>query len=71
MMVALPPEYWYPLALLPLPEFVEMLRLWADQVHFKRFLKALQRKKNKKPKPPFDPNRPHVSTARLLQSSLS
>ena len=50
--------------------WVEMLRLWAAQIHLKRFLQAPKRKKNKKPKSPFGRNRPHVSTARLLQSSL-
>lgn len=68
MMVALPPQSWQRFAALPLSEFLDCLQQWAAQVSLKRFLKSPRGPKKKKPKIPYDPKHPHVSTARLLSS---
>jgi len=68
LMVALPPESWQTLTTLPLPEFLNCLQQWAANVHLKRFLKSPRGSKKKKPKLPYDPKHPHVSTAKMLKS---
>jgi hypothetical protein len=67
MMVALPAQEWLPFRDLSVKDMAGCLRHLAGQVCLKRFPKAKTKPKKKpKPKPPFDPKKPHVSTARLL-----
>jgi hypothetical protein len=66
MMIAIPPQEWEFISSLNLSAFSELLKQWAAQVDLKRF--ASSPRDVKKPRPPREqkPNRPHVSTARLL-----
>ena len=66
MMIALPPEDWQDLGTMGLPQFSSLLPDWAHSVNLKAFTSAPRKPKQKKPKPPYDPRHPHVSTARLL-----
>ncbi len=66
MMIALPPEDWQDLATMSLPQFSSRLQDWARFVNLKAFTSTKRKPKKKKPKPPYDPRHPHVSTARLL-----
>ncbi len=67
MMIALPPEEdWQDLATMSLSQFSSLLQDWAGLVNLKAFTSTPRKAKKKKPKPPYDPAHPHVSTARLL-----
>ncbi len=66
MMIALPPEDWSDLATMSLPQFSSLLQDWAGKVKLEAFTSTKRKPKKKKPKPPYDPRHPHVSTARLL-----
>ena len=66
MMIALPPEDWSDLGTMSLPQFSSLLQDWARSVNLKAFTSTQRKPKKKKPKPPYDPRHPHVSTARLL-----
>lgn len=68
MTIALPDEAWHPLAQLGLAEFCQTLTEWASTVKLKFFTKATRTPKKQKQKRQFDPKRPHVSTARLLNT---
>ncbi len=66
MMIALPPEDWQDLGIMSLPQFSSLLQDWAGKVKLEAFTSTKRKPKKKKPKPPYDPRHPHVSTARLL-----
>ena len=59
-------EDWQDLGTMSLPQFSSLLQDWANSVNLKAFTSAPRKPKQKKPKPPYDPRHPHVSTARLL-----
>jgi hypothetical protein len=66
MMVAIHPREWLPFRNMTAMELANVLRSLAARVDLKRYKKAPT--KNKKPKTPrkYDPEHPHVSTAKLL-----
>ena len=66
MMIALPSSDWQDLATMGLPQFSSLLQDWGQSVNLKAFTSTKRKPKKKKPKPPYDPRHPHVSTARLL-----
>ena len=66
MMIALPPEDWSDLGTMDLSQFSSLLQVWGQSVNLKAFTSNPRKAKKKKPKPPYDPRHPHVSTARLL-----
>ncbi len=66
MMIALPPEDWPNFQVLNLSQLASLLQDWASRVNLKALTKTPRKAKKKKPKPPYDPAHPHVSTARLL-----
>ena len=66
MMIALPPEDWSDLGTMSLSQFSSLLQVWGQSVNLKAFTSTPRKAKKKKPKPPYDPRHPHVSTARLL-----
>ncbi|MEH1771181.1 MAG: hypothetical protein V7L30_33190 [Nostoc sp.] len=66
MMIAIPDVEWKFLNHLSLPAFAELLKQWATQVDLKRFASSPKARKQPQPKRKREPNRPHVSTARLL-----
>ena len=63
---SLPPEDWSDLGTMSLPQFSSLLQDWAQLVNLKAFTSTKRKPKKKKPKLPYDPRHPHVSTARLL-----
>ncbi len=65
-MIALPPEDWSDLGTMSQPQFSSLLQNWAGKVKLEAFTSAPRKPQKKKPKPPYDPRHPHVSTARLL-----
>ncbi len=71
MMIALPPEDWSDLGSMSLSQFSSLLQDWAHSVNLKAFTATKRKPKKKKPKPPYDPRHPHVSTARLLTEKKS
>ncbi len=66
MMIALPPEQWSDFGQMSLTQLSSVLQDWARLVKLSAFTSAPRKPKKKKPKPAYDPNHPHVSTARLL-----
>ncbi|NET53306.1 MAG: hypothetical protein F6K09_33005 [Merismopedia sp. SIO2A8] len=68
MTIAFPDEAWHPLAQQELAEFCQTLTEWASTVKLKFFTKATRQPKKQKQKRKFNPKRPHVSTARLLNT---
>lgn len=66
MMIAIPDVEWKFLNHLSLPAFAELLKQWAATVDLKRFASSPKAEKKPQPKREREPNRPHVSTARLL-----
>ena len=67
MMVGLPTAEWLRFRGLSAKEMAECLRNWAARVCLAKVRKANSRPRKKaKKKPTHDPNKPHVSTARLL-----
>jgi hypothetical protein len=67
MMIALPPPLWQPWADLSVTAFAQTLKQWADKVVLKRFASSPRGPKKPKTKGTYDPQHPHVSTARLLE----
>ncbi|MEM8604030.1 MAG: transposase [Cyanobacteria bacterium P01_H01_bin.121] len=66
MMIAIPPSYWQDFQAMPLDDLADLLKHLALRVNIKRFLKQPRKQKQKKPPLISDPQRPHVSTAKLL-----
>ena len=67
MMVGLPPQEWLRFRGLSAQEIAGYLRDWAARVCLAKVRKAKsQPRKKAKARPVHDPNKPHVSTARLL-----
>jgi hypothetical protein len=69
MMAGLPPQEWLPFRDMPAEELAGCLRQLAAKVCLEKVRKAPTRRKKKakaKQKPPFNPDQPHVATARLL-----
>jgi IS4 transposase len=67
MMVGLPPQEWEQFQDMKVKDLAGCLRKLAAKVCLEKFRKAPTRPKKKaKQKAPFDPNTPHVATARLL-----
>jgi hypothetical protein len=67
MMVGLPAPEWVRFRDMKHKELAAGLRQLAAKVRLEKFHKAPTKTKKKiKQKPPYDPNTPHVSTARLL-----
>jgi len=66
MMIALPTEEWQDFGKIDLTQLSALLQDWARLVNISAFTSAPRKPKQKKPKPPYDPRHPHVSTARLL-----
>ena len=67
MMIALPNEEWEKLKEINLTKFSELLQDWARLVNLSAFTSSPRKPSKKKPKPPYDPKHPHVSTYRLLE----
>lgn len=67
MMIAIPDEQWRCFQTASTAQFVQYLREMAAAVRLRSFLKRKQSVKKKKDQPPRTKNKPHVSTARLLQ----
>ena len=66
MMIAIPPQKWQPLGELELGQTAALLKDLAAQMDLAKYQSHPRGKKNKKPKPKRQKNKPHVSTARLL-----
>jgi Transposase DDE domain len=71
MMIALPNQEWEKFGQTSLTQFSELLQDWARLVNLSAFTSAPRKPKKKKPKPTYDPQHPHVSTARLLEQKKS
>ena len=66
-MVGLPAQDWVLFQDMKVKDLADCLRQLAAKVCLEKFRKAPTRPKKKpKQKPPYDPNHPHVATARLL-----
>ena len=70
MMIALPAPLWQPLREMSVEQFALTLQQLAASVNLKRFSSSPRGQKKAKPKPIFDPQHPHVSTARLLEKKI-
>ncbi len=66
MMIAIPPNEWQVFHEITLEQFCESLKYLAAKVRLEVFSSSPRGPKKKKPKPTYNPNHPHVSTARLL-----
>lgn len=66
MMIALPAEQWLDYRTMGVAELVKHLLAWARNVNLPEIAKAPSRPKKAKKKPKYDPQTPHVSTAKLL-----
>jgi hypothetical protein len=62
-------EYWSVFADFELEQFAKCLQDLASQVRLKSFLKHTRAPKKKKDPPKYDPQHPHVSTAKLLATA--
>ena len=71
MMIAIPPLQWHPLAHLDLDSTVAFLQQLAAQMDLSKFRSHPRGVKKKIPKPEWQKDKPHVSTARLLSESKS
>lgn len=67
MMIAIPPPAWQSFQAVSVSELAAMLQGWATQVDLKRFSVSRRGPKKPRAKPPRNPKRPHVATARLLK----
>ena len=65
-MIAIPPQQWQPLGALELGQTASLLKDLAAQMDLAKYQSHPRGKKQKKPKPTPQKNKPHVSTARLL-----
>ena len=66
MMVALPAGEWGVFGRMSVGEYAAFLKRLARGVDFKRYPKSHRGPKKAKPKRHFDPEHPHVSTAKIL-----
>ena len=66
MMIAIPASQWRPLAQMNLPDTTRLLKQLAAHIELSKFRSHPRGEKKKKPKPKYDKQKPHVSTARLL-----
>jgi IS4 transposase len=71
MMIAIPPVQWQPFASLDLEATAQLLRSLAAQMELSKFRSHPRGEKKKIPKPKRQKNKPHVSTARLLDEAKS
>jgi hypothetical protein len=71
MMIAIPPVQWQPVAQLDLASTVQFLQQLAAQMELSKFRSHPRGEKKKVPKPKWQKDKPHVSTARLLNESKS
>jgi hypothetical protein len=71
MDVALPDEMWERFQEMTSKQFGHWLVETARSVDMRNIKKAKRGPKKPRPKPVFDPNHPHVSTARLLAAKLA
>ncbi|NMG22731.1 hypothetical protein [Brasilonema bromeliae] len=69
MIIAIAPGHWSVFANFELSEFAKCLQNLASRVHLKSFLKHTRVPKKKKDSPKYDPQHPHVSTAKLLKTA--
>jgi hypothetical protein len=67
MMIAVPEEEWTVFQSMSTATFTETLKLLANKVNLAKFKKHKRGPKTPKTKPIYDPNHPHVSTAKLLK----
>ena len=67
MMIAVPEEQWTVFQSMSTATFTETLKLLANKVNLAKFKKHKRGPKTPKAKPTYDPNHPHVSTAKLLK----
>ncbi|NJR63688.1 MAG: IS4 family transposase [Cyanobacteria bacterium CRU_2_1] len=65
--IAILPEEWQPFQGMTNIAFAQYLRQLAERVNLQRFRKSKRGPKKAKAKKNFDPNHPHVATARLLK----
>jgi IS4 transposase len=68
MKIAVPQATWCKIAVLSATEFARWLREVARHVDLRRYKKHPRGPKKKQRKPPWDPKKPHVATARELKS---
>jgi hypothetical protein len=68
MMIALPAEEWLIFKDMADGEFAQFLRRVAEQVDLSRYPKSHRGPKKPKPKRRYSKDRPHVSTARILEA---
>jgi hypothetical protein len=66
MMIAIAPEHWNVFADFEPEQLASILQDLASRVRLKSFLKHTRAPKKKKDPPKYDPQHPHVSTAKLL-----
>jgi hypothetical protein len=66
MMIAIPAEQWQDLSQLDVSQTATLLQELAAKIELSKFRSHPRGKKKKIPKPPYNKNKPHVSTARLL-----
>ncbi|WP_143598217.1 hypothetical protein [Tolypothrix sp. NIES-4075] len=69
MMIAIAPECWSIFADFELEQFASILQDLASRVRLKSFLKHTREPKKKKDPAKYDPQHPHVSTAKLLATA--
>jgi hypothetical protein len=69
MMIAIPPAQWLPFGQLDLASTTHLLLSLAAQVELAKFRSHPRGPKKKVPKPKYQKDKPHVSTARLLAES--
>lgn len=68
MKIAVPQTTWCAIAVLSATEFAQWLREVARHVDLGQYKKHPRGPKKKQRKPPWDPKKPHVATARELKS---
>jgi hypothetical protein len=71
MMIAIPPLQWQPFAQLDVDSTVQFLQQLAAQMELSKFRSHPRGEKRKVPKPKWQRDKPHVSTARLLSEAKS
>ncbi|NJL55664.1 transposase [bacterium] len=71
MMIAIPPVQWQPFAQFDVDTTVQFLQHLAAQMELSKFRSHPRGEKKKVPKPEWQKDKPHVSTARLLNQAKS
>ncbi|NJL39186.1 MAG: IS4 family transposase [Leptolyngbyaceae cyanobacterium SM1_4_3] len=71
MMIAIPPVQWQPFAQFDVDTTVQFLQHLAAQMELSKFRSHPRGEKKKVPKPKRQKDKPHVSTARLLNQAKS